>query len=70
MLFTFSKVVTILENLKYFFFYCFIFFEGFQYYELKLINNKEVARIILQNSYQKFKKRILKKKLAKIKRNY
>ena len=28
----------------------------FQYYELKLINNKEVVRIILQNSYQKFKK--------------
>ncbi len=89
MLFTFSKVVTILENLKNLFFwtdpllsfYCCIlisalililygvetrwilmfsvtkkFFEGFQYYELKLINNKEVARIILQNSYQKFKK--------------
>ena len=89
MLFTFSKVVTILENLKNLFFwtdpllsfYCCLlifalilvlygvetrwilmisvtkkFFEGFQYYELKLINNKEVARIILQNSYQKFKK--------------
>jgi hypothetical protein len=89
MLYTFSNVVTILENIKNLFlwtdpllsFYCCLiifvlmlvlygvetrwilmisvtkkFFEGFQYYELKLRNNKEVARIILQNSYQKFKK--------------